>query len=96
VPVDFEDRTGLAWLRSVPPAFGARHRAAPVARFLGLEAGAVDPRFPVEEVATGIPFLFVPLVSLEAVRKARLDGAAFDRYFGKQPAPPVFLFTRET
>jgi hypothetical protein len=88
VPVDFEDRAGLAWLRSIPPSFGARHRAAPAARLLGLETGDVEPRFPVEDVSTGIPFLFVPLASLEAVRKARPDGAAFDRHFGKSMPRP--------
>lgn len=96
VPVDFDDRSGLAWLRSIPPVFGAGHRAAAAARLLGLEAREVDSRFPAREVSTGIPFLFIPLVSLEAVRKARFDGAAFDRYFGKKTGPPLFLFTRET
>lgn len=48
-----------------------------------------------ETVSCGVPFLFVPLVDLEAVRRASLDRAHWQRILSGYPAPSLFVFARE-
>jgi trans-2,3-dihydro-3-hydroxyanthranilate isomerase len=62
------------WQMTQPPArFGPRcdDRAA-LAVALGVGVADLDPMLPCESVATGPPFLIVPLLSLEALASARL------------------------
>ncbi|HJO05609.1 MAG TPA: PhzF family phenazine biosynthesis protein [Acidobacteriota bacterium] len=46
-------------------------------------------------VSCGLPFLFVPLRSIDAVRQARLDHRAWRRSLEGTWAPQVFLFAME-
>jgi trans-2,3-dihydro-3-hydroxyanthranilate isomerase len=44
----------------------------------------------------GVPFAFVPVADLAAIRRARLDVATWKRACGKAPALPVYVYCRET
>jgi trans-2,3-dihydro-3-hydroxyanthranilate isomerase len=44
----------------------------------------------------GVPFAFVPVADLDAIRRARLDVAAWKRACDDRPALPVYLYCRET
>ncbi len=99
IPVDFTYRDGeadLLWMRQLPPEFGDVLDPAAAARLLRLDEGQVDSRFPVQEVSTGLPFLIVPLKDLDAVRRSRLDAAAYDELVTGGGAQGVLLFSAET
>jgi trans-2,3-dihydro-3-hydroxyanthranilate isomerase len=49
-------------------------------------------RLSAEAVSCGVPFLIAPLVSQDAVRRAKLDRAAWERLLGIAWAKEVFLF----
>jgi trans-2,3-dihydro-3-hydroxyanthranilate isomerase len=75
------------WRMTQPrPRFGARpDDPSALAQALGLEAGEVDTSLPAEVVATGVPFLIVPLRELGALGRARLRPdlwAAIERRLG--------------
>ncbi len=99
IPVTFSYRRGkpdVLWMRQVEPEFGKRMDARRVASVLGLRPEDLLPDFPVEEVSTGIPFVIVPVRSLEAVRRSRyrpekLAGLTTDRRGGA-----FLLFARQT
>ncbi len=55
-------------------------------------AGQDGPR----TISCGVPFIFVPVKSLDVVRRSRVNSTAWDREIAKHPAPQVFIFTRET
>lgn len=60
------------WMRQNPPEFFEEEfDAADVARTLGLEPSNIDPSYPVQVVSTGLPFVIVPVISVEAVARAR-------------------------
>ena len=77
IPVTFGP-DGYAWMQQVAPTFGPRHTISELAPVLSLAPEDIDPRFPIEEVSTGLPFFIVPLNSLDALRRA---GIHRDRYF---------------
>jgi trans-2,3-dihydro-3-hydroxyanthranilate isomerase len=58
------------WVHQIPPSFEATLDHALAARVLGLDAGDLDERYPVELVSTGLPTVVVPLRSLDAARRA--------------------------
>ena len=66
-------------MSQVKPRFMATYEAQSVAPVFGLRAEDVLPGVPIQTVSTGAPQLMLPLRSLEALRRARLDMEAYDR-----------------
>jgi len=67
-----DDDRDLLWMKQNPPDFGPTVDAEEMAEILGLDASEIDARFPMQEVSTGKWFVIVPLVGLEAVKRARV------------------------
>jgi trans-2,3-dihydro-3-hydroxyanthranilate isomerase len=93
------DRLSFAWMRQPAPTFGfvAEHidRLA-----VGLGIGSREilaSELPVQSASIGVPFLFVPLATREAVNRARVDRKALQAFFlaNEQPELPVFVFSVE-
>ena len=77
IPVTFA-KDGYIWMKQVKPEFGKQHPSAALAAVLNLAPADIDDRFPVQEVSTGLPFFIVPLKTLAALKKAKIDR---DKYF---------------
>ena len=76
IPVRFEDGSNgapMVWMRQLAPTFGKTLNREASAAVLGLRTSQVDERFTPQIVSTGLEFLIVPLVDLEAVQAATLD-----------------------
>ncbi|HEY2615556.1 MAG TPA: PhzF family phenazine biosynthesis protein, partial [Chthoniobacterales bacterium] len=106
----FEEGVGpvpvtIAWKNGAPdfiemqqplPAFGPRiEDVESVAQMLSLDAGDIrETNLPVEVVSCGVPFLFVPVRNLEAMRRIRFRMDVWERALQEAPAQ-IFAFTRE-
>jgi trans-2,3-dihydro-3-hydroxyanthranilate isomerase len=99
VPVRVEFRAGqptYAEMSQPLPRFGPRvEDLRAVAEMLSLEESDVDESLPVEVVSCGVPFLYVPLRSLDAARRARPRADLMERACEGIVPPEVFVFTRE-
>ena len=92
-----DGRAGSAWMEQPLPRFRpAEADAAALAALVGLEPEDVATDVPAEYGSAGVEFLYLPLRSLEAVRRARGEAAALTRFFGDSDHPAVYLFTTET
>lgn len=60
----------LLWMHQRPPQFGRTFEPETVAAILGIDGDAIDERFPIQMVSTGLPFPICPLISLAALRQA--------------------------
>lgn len=78
------------------PDFGEVFPAEKVAEFLSLAPDELDTRYPVQDVSTGLPFMIVPVKSLESMRKARVVRDAFFRMVENSRAKAPLLFCPET
>jgi trans-2,3-dihydro-3-hydroxyanthranilate isomerase len=99
VPVRVEFREGqpvYAEMTQPLPRFGPRleDRRA-VAEMLSLEESDINTDLPVEVVSCGVPFLYVPLRSLDAARRARPRAELMERACEGIVPPEVFAFTTE-
>lgn len=63
----------VLWMRQKPPVFLERFSIEELATILQLSASDFDGRFPIQEVSTGMPFMIVPLKTLDAVRRAHVN-----------------------
>jgi trans-2,3-dihydro-3-hydroxyanthranilate isomerase len=62
------------------PQFLSTHDPAQVLPVFGLQLEDALPRAPIQTVSTGTPQLMLPLRDLEALRRVRLDIAAYETY----------------
>jgi trans-2,3-dihydro-3-hydroxyanthranilate isomerase len=86
----------VAWFRAPPASLGPRCAPESMAAALGVSPSDIDPRSPVQQVSAGTAAMIVPLRSLGALRRCRLN---LDAYAGlaKSGFPPlVYLYCRET
>jgi trans-2,3-dihydro-3-hydroxyanthranilate isomerase len=100
VPVEVEGTaerpTGAVMVQPLPefgPRFGD---AARIAAMLTLDAADLEPGLPLEVVSCGVPYLIVPLTSLDAVERARLRLDLWEDLLGGFASRHVYLFSRET
>jgi len=95
IPVTFSPG-GYAWMKQIEPSFGPQHAAATLATVLGLEVDDLDPRTPVEEVSTGLPFFIVPLKHMHALKRARVNQAKYFDLIKDTAAKGILVFCPET
>lgn len=97
VRIEFRDAQPVYAEMSQPlPQFGPRlDERQTVADMLSLDVDDIDDALPVEVVSCGVPFLYVPLRSLDAAHRARPRADAMERALAGVVPPAVFVFTRE-
>lgn len=100
VPVRIEFKDGepsFAEMTQPLPTFGpAIEDRASAAAMLSLEESDLEADLPVQIVSCGVPFMYVPLRSLDAARRSRPRADLMERVAEEQGIPPeVFVFTRE-
>jgi len=99
IPVTFSYREKLPdtlYMKQAEPIFGQSFDAGTISEILSLGFKDIDERFPIQEVSTGVPFIIVPLKSLDAMKRARI---VRDKYFGlveKTQAKSILIFCSET
>ena len=72
IPVTFGD-DDILWMQQNSPTFGHIFDVPQIANVLGVEESDIDSRYPIQEVSTGLPFVIVPLISLDAVNRAKVN-----------------------
>ena len=80
------------------PEFGEKfQKIGLLADLLSLTSKDLDSRFPAQTVSSGLPFLFIPVRSLDAMRSINFRTDIWERHFSKDPATQnIFVFTTET
>lgn len=86
----------VIWMQHGAPQWGPIfEQRSIVAEAMGLDESDLLPDLPVQVVSTGVPFLFVPVRSLEAARRIQFDPKPLLPLFGDEPVP-VFALSMET
>jgi trans-2,3-dihydro-3-hydroxyanthranilate isomerase len=99
IPVSFtykQDEVDDLWMTQKSPQFGQSFDGRDVALSLGLEADDLDERYPVLEVSTGLPFMIVPLKTLDAMKRAKVRKERFFALVEQTEAKAPLLFCPET
>jgi trans-2,3-dihydro-3-hydroxyanthranilate isomerase len=99
IVVDFQkdgDKPGLITMQQPLPQFGATVTNVQVlADLLSLSPEDILAEYPGQVVSCGVPYFFVPLKSLAAVKKAKLRQDVLENKLSDIGAESVFLFSTE-
>lgn len=100
IPVTFtNDAAGHAYgeMRQNDPVFGRTHDRGAVARLLGIRASDISDEAPIQSVSTGLPFVIVPLKSLQTLQNLHPHQEEIAAYFAHDPKLTWFYYvTRDT
>ncbi|MDX2240870.1 MAG: PhzF family phenazine biosynthesis protein [Leptolyngbyaceae cyanobacterium bins.302] len=93
---DYDPQPTMLWMRQNPPVFGKVLTAEAIAPVLNLRGQDLDLRFPIQEVSTGVPFIIVPLKSLDALQRIQVNAALLGAVVEQLQAKDIFVFCPET
>jgi trans-2,3-dihydro-3-hydroxyanthranilate isomerase len=99
IPVTFHYRNREAdvlWMQQKPPTFGAQVDGGTIASALHIDKADIDDRYPVEEVSTGVPFIIVPLRTLDALKAAHVAREEYFKLIKDMSAKMVLIFCPHT
>ena len=99
-PVSLEWKDGqldFAWMTQPLPSFLAAIETGLLASALGLETADVIAQLPAQVVSCGVPFLFVPVATRDALDRVSIDRRALASACGRAGIDehPVFIFTTD-
>ena len=83
---------GPLWMRQNPPEFEDGLDPETMTAVIGLDVGEIDPRWPISQVTTGLPFTIVPLASMDALTRAHVDPARYDAWAETVWAKGILVF----
>ena len=99
VPVTFEssnDGRELVWFLAPQMSLGSTSTREPFAAALGLSVDDIDTRAPIQMISAGTSAMVVPLCSLDALRRSRLNLEAYAALADEGFPPLVSLFCHQT
>ncbi len=96
----------LTFITQVQPEFNESFDKKEIATLLNIGASQIDDHLPICKISTGLPYLIVPLKSLETIKKIKTDADSFlsfmknkRLYKSNNPSgltTSIFCVTRET
>lgn len=98
IPVAFEpqpDGEKIPWMTPKEASFHEKFETKEVAPLLRVDAEDIDTDFPIETVTTGLPFVFVPMRSLDAVKRATAVKNRWLDWVKDKQAKMVMVFCRQ-
>ncbi len=99
IPVFFDyasKKSCILWMKQLQPAFGKKFDADLISNILSLDVSDINASFPIQEVSTGLPAVIVPLRTLEAVKKARVNKDKYFKFIKDIEAKIILIFCPET
>lgn len=94
IPVTFSN-DAILWMKQNSPHFFQRFDPGVISPVLSLDEKDIDNTFPIEEVSTGLPFIIVPLKSLDAVKRAKIVKEKYYDLIKNTKAKAILVFCPE-
>ncbi|MFX1470564.1 MAG: PhzF family phenazine biosynthesis protein [Promethearchaeota archaeon] len=99
IPVLFKYKSGnpdIIWMEQNPPTFGRFFDTELIAQILNLKETDIDARFPIQEVSTGGYFMIVPLRTLDALKRVKVNVDKCLDLMDKIESKSILVFCPET
>jgi len=96
IPVEYITSDSVRMIQPAPKFLKKLDDRKSIAATVGLPASAISTKYPMQYVATGTPFLIVPLISLAAVQQAQPDGPSILRTLSDESTAKIVILSTET
>ncbi len=83
------------WMKQMPPEFFQVFDTGEISPVLSIDEKDIDNKFPIQEVSTGLPFIIVPLKSLDAVKRAKIAKDKYYELIENTKAKAILIFCPE-
>jgi len=98
IPVSFiytSDNTCTLWMKQLQPIFGDTYKAIVISEILNLNIDDINSAFPIQEVSTGLPVIIVPIKTLDAVKRAKINKDKYFEFIKNIKAKTILVFCPE-
>jgi len=98
IKVTFEesqDNQEFLWMKQIQPEFNKTYSPSFFQKLLSLRLSDFELDYPIQEVSTGLPFIIVPLKTLDAVKRASVNQSLLVKVTKKKSAG-IVVFSPET
>ncbi|MCP6762576.1 MAG: PhzF family phenazine biosynthesis protein [Fischerella sp. CENA71] len=84
------------WMQQKAPTFHDILDSQTIADVLRIQSQEIDFRFPIQAVSTGVPFIIVPLKTLESVKRIQVNKEKYFELINGIDAKSILVFCPET
>ncbi len=95
-PTYVRGQPDILWMKQIQPTFGKTFDAQTISQVLNLSVADIETAFPIQEVSTGVPDIMVPLKTLSAVKRARIDKDEYTQLIKNVKSKGILIFSPET
>ncbi|MFB2769272.1 PhzF family phenazine biosynthesis protein [Pelatocladus sp. BLCC-F211] len=99
IPVTIDDTNAAGeylWMQQKAPTFHQILDSQTIAEVLRIQSQEIDSRFPIQAVSTGVPFIIVPLKTLESVKRIQVNKEKYFELINSMDAKCILVFCPET
>jgi trans-2,3-dihydro-3-hydroxyanthranilate isomerase len=93
IPVKREGE--IMWMQQIQPEFSQVIDKKIISKILNLRIDDINEKFPVQQVSTGLPFILIPLNSLDALKKAKINNILVRHLLKNSPVKEFMVFCTE-
>lgn len=91
-----EKDNNILWMKQISPTFSKIYSTDQIGEILNIDKAQIDDRFPIQEVSTGLPFIIVPLRTMEAIKQVNILKDQYWELVRKTQAKAILVFCPET
>jgi len=95
-PTYVQGQPDILWMKQIEPTFGKTFDAQTISEVLNLSTADIETAFPIQEVSTGVPDIIVPLKTLNAIKRAKIDKDKYDQLIKNIKSKGLLIFSPET
>jgi len=95
-PTYVKGQPDILWMKQIQPTFGQTFKAETIAQVLNLSVADVETAFPIQEVSTGVPAIIIPLKTLSAVKRAKINTDKYNQLIKTIESKGLLIFSQET
>ncbi|NVM17037.1 MAG: PhzF family phenazine biosynthesis protein [Candidatus Lokiarchaeota archaeon] len=99
IPILFKYKGDLlseTWMEQKEPTFNGFFSPDLIAEVLGIKESDIDSRFRIQGVSTGVPTIIVPLKSLDAIKRVKINKERYESLIRNTQAKTILVFCPET
>lgn len=90
------EQIDILWMKQMAATFSRIFEPEQISQVLSLNESEIDDRFPIQEVSTGLPFIIIPLKTLDALKQAKVIRDKYFELIKDTQAKAMLIFCPQT
>ena len=90
------EQIDILWMKQMAATFSRIFEPEQISQVLSLNESEIDDRFPIQEVSTGLPFIIIPLKTLDTLKQAKVIRDKYFELIKDTQAKAMLIFCPQT